>query len=403
MSTDTPETAAHPRDTPDTGPPWPGPAARPEPRPVRFWSVPHLSGPDLDPVLAERPREDPVGPIELPRGAGHAWLITRHEDAALVTGDAHPGRRPRTGHDDTRTPPHFVPLDAALGPADPPAPERLRRPLAEAFSAPALARGGERARRIMDDLVDAMLRAGGPADLTERINGPLASAVVGGITGVPAHDRPLTDRWTGILLTATHRAPRDRARAGIDAYFTGVLARRRTKGDDLVAVLARAVEADELTSEEAVAAAVLVQISATHAVTAHGATLLHALLTHPGHMARLRAEPGLLPGAVEELLCLVPYRERVRLARIAAEDVTVRGVRIRAGEAVYVPYPTDDGAPDPGPHHLIGPVLARLGSTAMGACLLDRLPRLRLAVPPDAPRPRRGGLLRGPEALPVLW
>ncbi|MYV54800.1 cytochrome P450 [Streptomyces sp. SID3212] len=417
MTTDTPAASAPAQDTPDT---------EGDARPVRFWAVPDLSGLDFDPFLAERLSEDPVSRIRLPHGEGFAWLITRYEDVKLVTNDARFSRQALVGREVTRLAPHFIPLDAAVGFADPPDHTRLRRPVAKAFTSRALAGVEERARRIMDDLVDGMLRAGAPADLMERINGPFPLAVVSEIMGVPEHDRPLMRKWTEALLSAAHsRAHSERAKAEIGAYFTDLIGRRRTNGgDDLAAVLAQAVEADELSLGEAVAIAVLIQVSGAHAVTNNSANMIYALLTHPAHMARLRAEPGLLPAAVEELLRFIPHRNGVGLARVATEDVTVRGVRIRAGEAVYASYLTANRDPDVfadpgrldfdrgptphlafghGPHYCVGPTLARLESRIMIASLLERLPRLRLAVPRDEVRWRRGALIRGPEALPVLW
>ncbi|WP_446040680.1 cytochrome P450 [Streptomyces sp. SID1121] len=417
MTTDTPAASAPAQDTPDT---------EGDARPVRFWAVPDLSGLDFDPFLAERLSEDPVSRIRLPHGEGFAWLITRYEDVKLVTNDARFSRQALVGREVTRLAPHFIPLDAAVGFADPPDHTRLRRSVAKAFTSRALAGVEERARRIMDDLIDGMLRAGAPADLMERINGPFPLAVVSEIMGVPEHDRPLMRKWTESLLSAAHsRAHSERAKAEIGAYFNDLIGRRRTNGGaDLAAVLAQAVEADELSLGEAVAIAVLIQVSGAHAVTNNSANMIYALLTHPDHMARLRAEPGLLPAAVEELLRFIPHRNGVGLARVATEDVTVRGVRIRAGEAVYASYLTANRDPDVfadpgrldfdrgptphlafghGPHYCVGPTLARLESRIMIASLLERLPRLRLAVPRDEVRWRRGALIRGPEALPVLW
>ncbi|MFF1631718.1 cytochrome P450, partial [Streptomyces sp. NPDC058272] len=117
-------------------------------------------------------------------------------------------------------------------------------------------------------------------------------------------------------------------------------------------------------------------------------------------------------------------RSAVGLSRIAMEDVEIKGVRIRAGDAIYVSYLAanrdPDVFPDPetidfsrspnphvafgfGPHYCPGGMLAGLESELMVDALLDRLPGLRLAVPPDQVPFRKGALIRGPEALPVTW
>ncbi|MYW18294.1 cytochrome P450, partial [Streptomyces sp. SID2955] len=144
----------------------------------------------------------------------------------------------------------------------------------------------------------------------------------------------------------------------------------------------------------------------------------------PDLVERLRAEPGIRPQAIDELLRYIPHRNAVGLSRIALEDVGIGGVRIRAGDAVYISYLAANRDPevfsDPdtidfsrcpnphvafgfGPHYCPGGILARLEQELLTDALLDRLPGLRLAVPPDRVFFRKGALIRGPEALPVTW
>lgn len=66
--------------------------------------------------------------------------------------------------------------------------------------------------------------------------------------------------------------------------------------------------------------------------------MLYALLTHPVELARLRAEPDILPTAVEELLRYIPHRNGLGLPRIATEDLQIAGTTVSRGEAVYVSY-----------------------------------------------------------------
>jgi biflaviolin synthase len=400
--------------------------------PVRFWAVDDLPGLDFDPLLAELLRDDPISRVRLPNGEGYAWLVTRYKDVKAVTNDLRFSRQAVVGRPVTRLAPHFIPLDGAVGFADPPDHTRLRRSVARAFTSRSVARVEERAQQIMDELVNAMLREGPPADLMAQVNGPFPLAVVSEIMGAPVEDRPLMKDWGAAILTsALGRERSDRAKEEIGAYFTELIrGRRATQGDDLASLLAEAVGDDELTLGEAVALAVLIQVSGAHAVTNNSANMLYALLTHPEQMARLRREPELLPAAVEELLRFIPHRNGVGLSRIAMEDVVVGDVTIKAGEAVYASYLTANRDPDVfadpdrldfdrfdredrgtnphlafghGPHYCVGPMLARLESRITIATLLDRFPGLRLAVPVGEVRWRRGALIRGPETLPVTW
>jgi pimeloyl-[acyl-carrier protein] synthase len=147
---------------------------------------------------------------------------------------------------------------------------------------------------------------------------------------------------------------------------------------------------------------------------------LLALLRHPDQLAKLRADPSLIHGAVEELL---RYDGPVqRTGRVAHADVEVGGVSIRQGErvTVFLGAANRDPAQFPEPdrlditradnHHLafgggihycLGAPLARLEAQVAINTLLRRLPGLRLAT--DTPAWRQTAVLRGLEALPVRF
>src|SRR5262249_45454652 len=146
-----------------------------------------------------------------------------------------------------------------------------------------------------------------------------------------------------------------------------------------------------------------------------------ALLEHPDQLRRLRDDPALIRPAVEGLLRFTSPVETAT-ERFAREDVTVAGVTIPQGSlvlAVIASANRDERQfPDPdrldltrepnrhlafglGIHFCLGAAVARLeGQVAIGA-LLRRAPGVRLAVPAESLRWRRGLTLRGLEALPV--
>ncbi|MFE5871161.1 cytochrome P450 [Streptomyces roseifaciens] len=394
--------------------------------PVRFWAVDDLRGLDFDPFMAERLREEPVARVKLPHGEGHAWLVTRYEDVKFVTSDPRFSRQAVLGRPITRLAPHFIPLDEAVGFADPPEHTRLRKAVARSFTPASLERLRPRAERVAGELLDAMEREGPPADLMAHLNGPLPLAVISDLMGVPEADLPRMAHWTEVLLSAGHgREASDRAKAEMAAYFVEMLARKRAEpGPDLASELAAAVAKGDLSTEEAVAIALLIQASAAHAVRNNSSNMVYALLTHPHHLERLRREPGLLPQAIEELLRYIPHRNAVGLGRIAMEDVEVGGVLIRAGEVVHSSYLTANRDPSVfdrpdeidfdrehnphlsfghGPHFCLGSMLARLESEIILTSLIARFPDLRLSEPVEKIRWQRSALIRGPEHLPVAW
>ncbi|GHI09437.1 cytochrome [Streptomyces cellostaticus] len=393
--------------------------------PVRHWPALDLTGTDFDPVLTELMREGPVTRIQLPNGEGWAWLVTRYDDVRMVTNDPRFSREAVMGKQVTRLAPHFIPDRGAVGFLDPPDHTRLRRSVAAAFTTKGVERVRDRARRMLDELVDELLQDGPPADLTATILSPFPIAVICELMGVPAADRHGMHTWTQLILSSSHgKEISEKAKREMSAYFSDLIGLREgSTAEDVTSLLGAAVGRDEVTLEEAVGLAVLLQIGG-EAVTNNSGQMFYLLLTRPDLVERLRSEPEIRPKAIDELLRYIPHRNAVGLSRIAREDVEVRGTRIRAGDPVYVSYLAanrdPDVFPDPetidvsrspnphvafgfGPHYCPGGMLARLESELLVDALLDRVPGLRLAVPPNQVPFRKGALIRGPEALPVTW
>ncbi|MFF1282657.1 cytochrome P450 [Streptomyces sp. NPDC058299] len=393
--------------------------------PVRHWPALDLSGTDFDPVLAELMREGPVTRVRLPNGEGWAWLVTRYDDVRAVANDPRFSREAVMDKPVTRLAPHFIPDRGAVGFLDPPDHTRLRRSVAAAFTAKGVERLRDKARGMLDELVDRLLQGGPLADLTSAVLSPFPIAVICELMGVPPGDRDEMHDWTQLILSSAHgKEVSEKAKREMSACFSDLIGGRgNSTGEDVTSLLGAAVGRGEVTPEEAVGLAVLLQIGG-EAVTNNSGQLFYLLLTRPDLVERLRAEPEIRPRAIDELLRYIPHRNAVGLSRIALEDVEIHGVRIRAGDAVYVSYLAANRDPDVfpepetidfarspnphvsfgfGPHYCPGGMLARLEEELLMDALLDRVPDLRLAVPPDRVPFRKGALIRGPEALPVTW
>jgi biflaviolin synthase len=393
--------------------------------PVRPWPVADLTGTDFDPVLTELMREGPVSRVQLPNGEGWAWLVTRYDDVRRVTNDPRFSREAVMDKPVTRLAPHFIPDPGAVGFLDPPDHTRLRRSVAAAFTAKGVERVRDEARGMLDELVDRLLRAGPPADLTAAVLSPFPIAVICELMGVPSGDRHQMHTWTQLILSSAHgKEVSEKAKREMSAYFSDLIGlRENSTGEDVTSLLGAAVGRGEVMLEEAVGLCVLLQIGG-EAVTNNSGQMFYLLLTRPELAERLRDEPEARPRGIDELLRYIPHRNAVGLSRVALEDVEIGGVRMRAGDPVYVSYLAanrdPDVFPDPetidlsrnpnphvafghGPHYCPGGMLARLESELLVDALLDRVPGLRLAVPPDQVPFRKGALIRGPEALPVTW
>ncbi|MFI6340920.1 cytochrome P450 [Streptomyces sp. NPDC050535] len=395
------------------------------PPPVRDWPPRELHATEFDPVLAELMREGPLTRIRLPHGEGWAWLATRHEDVKAITNDPRFSRAEVVDRQVTRLAPHFKPKPGSLAFADQPDHNRLRKAVAAAYTVGAVKRLRPRAQETLDALVEAVLHDGPPADLIERVLEPFPIAVVCEVMGVPEADRERIHAWTRqIISTAGGAEAAERAKDGMYAYIAQAIRERsRSESEDVLSLLGAAVGRGDISEAEAIGIAGPLQIGG-EAVTHHCGQMLYLLLTDPGLLDRVRRRPESRPAAIDELLRYIPHRTSVGLARIALEDIDIQGVRITAGDPVYVSYLAanrdPDVFPDPdrididrdtsahlayghGPHYCTGAVLARMQTDLLISTLLDRLPGLRLAVPADEVPWRQRTMIRGPVALPVTW
>ncbi|MFE6286284.1 cytochrome P450 [Streptomyces sp. NPDC057877] len=391
-------------------------------RPVRDFPFPAPRQLGLEPLFAELRDREPVSRVRLPHG-GEAWLVTRYADIRTVLGDPRFSRA-ATQHPDA---PRIQPDPAGEGllmSLDPPAHTRLRRTVAGVFTMRRVDELRPAAGRVAGELLAAMADAGPPADLVASFALPLPVTVICDLLGVPTEDRDRLRGWSDTLLSTTACTPAETASAAraMADYFTALAAlRRREPTDDLLGTLVRE---SPLTVAEVVLLARDLLIAGHETTASQIADCAWLLLQRPDDMARLRARPELVPAAVEELLRFVPLGSGGFRARVATEEVELGGVRIRPGETVFAPTaaanrdPAVFSAPDrldvarhPNPHlafghgvhHCLGAQLARMEvGVALGA-LLDRFPRLRLAVGESDVEWRTGMQVRGPRTLPVRW
>lgn len=378
----------------------------------------------LHPRFAElRESEAPVR-VTMPYG-GDAWLVTRYEQTRFVLSDPRFSRAAAAGADVPRGRPGLEPAGNLLA-MDPPDHSRIRALVAKAFTPRRVDLLRPRIQDIVDTLLDGLSP---PVDFASAVTWELPVQVIGELLGVPPGDRRMVRECTETLVasggTVTH-ADVAEARGRLAAALTTLIARRRAEpADDLLtALVAARDEEDRLTDNELLMLGVAL-LTGGHETTANLAgSFLVALLSDRGRWTALVARPELIPAAVEELLRFVPLATVADFARIAKEDLEIGGQAVRAGDAVLVQL--DSANRDEsvfasageldfgrevnhhlafgfGVHHCVGAPLARLELRVLLSTLVRRLPGLRLAIPAEDIRWRRGGLLRGVTSLPVTW
>ncbi|MFD7461878.1 MULTISPECIES: cytochrome P450 [unclassified Streptomyces] len=383
---------------------------------------------EFDPVLRQLMTEEPVSRIRLPHGEGEAWLVTGYDDVRTVTTDRRFSRRAVIGRNFPRMTPEPIVQDEAINVMDPPASSRLRSLISKGFAPRHMERMRARTQHVVDELLDRMAEHGSPADLTEHLADPLPLATICEVLDIPeadrarlrAHARTMMD--TGI----DNRDDAVRAKADLRAYFqTLTRDRRENPGDDLISALATARDGDEiLNDQELTVMAMVLLITGQDTTTYQIGNISYLLLTRPEELAMLRADPSMLPQAIEEMLRFIPFRKGVGIPRVALEDVELSGVKIKAGDIVHVSYLTAnrDGRkfdrPDEldlrrsgpshmtfgwGGHHCLGAPLATTELQVALGTLLERFPDLRLAKPAEEIRWNKTSIWRYPLALPVTW
>ncbi|WP_346095713.1 cytochrome P450 [Streptomyces olivaceiscleroticus] len=399
------------------------------PESVRNFCVRHDDALEPDPFLTRMRTEAPIARVHMPYGEGNCWLVTRYSDVQLVTSDRRFSRAALIGRDFPRITPAPIAQDEAINLMDPPTLNRVRGLVVKAFSNKAVEKLRPWVRRSVDELLDGMVEHGAPADLADHLADKLPLRTITEMLAVPSQDRRQLRRWamTMMSMSAADRDDAVGAKAGLRSYFAELSAeRRRNPGDDLISALATAeIDGERLTDDELTVMSMLLVITGHDTTTYNLSNIVYTLLTHPDELRRLRAEPEILPRAIEELLRFIPFRQGVGIPRVALEDVEIDGVTIRAGDTVHVSYLTanrDDSAysepneidfdrerPAPhmtfgyGAHHCLGAHLARMTlQTAIGT-LLSRFPDLRLAVPAEEVQWNTVSIWRYPLALPVSW
>lgn len=378
---------------------------------------------EVDPKLAEICGEQPVLRVSLPYG-GDAWLVTRHADVRTVLADPRFSRAAAVGEDIPRTVATGLPSTSMLS-MDPPEHSRLRRRVANSFTVRRVEALRPRVQHIVNGLLDTMLAAGGPSDLTQTLTWPLPITVICELLGVPVADRDRFNVWVDGLLMLSDPVQSMAARGHLNDYLGLVALRRTTPTDDLLGELANvADEEDRLLDEELVSLGVSLLSAGQEATANQLGNFVYTLLTRPDLWQKLVADPGLVPDAVEELSRIIPISASAGFTRIAIEDVELSGQTIRAGDAVVAELGIANRDPEVfdhpeeidfhrgnvphvtfghGVHHCLGAQLARMELRVVLESLLRRLPGLRLAVPVDQISWRTNRLIRGVDALPVSW
>ncbi len=357
------------------------------------------SGGDPFALYAELRRTAPVCWVD--REGGGFWAVMTHPEVSHIGAD--PGGfcssqgilvdEIGTSYDSPPTMMH----------TDPPQHTRYRRLVQPGFK-PSMVRLMEagvmaKARALLD-----RIEGGVAFDVVQDLSIPFPLQVICELLGVDGSQWPRFFDWSEAVIPGeSERTEEERSALQLEMweYLIGVAEeRRRAPADDLVSVLANVGSAGGEELSEAELAMFLIQLLVAGNETTRNLISggLVALAENPGQWSALRADPSMVPTAVEELLrWTTPV---ISFMRTATAPSTIRGVSVAEGDPVLLVYASAnrdeevfgpdagelrvDRHPNPhvsfgfGPHFCLGAALARLEGRVVLTELLDRFESLSL-------------------------
>ena len=296
---------------------------------------------------------------------------------------------------------------------DPPRHDRIKALFQRGFTPRRIAEHEERIRGIVNRVLDRV-EDRDEVDLVNEVAGPVVSRVIGSFIGTPEEDDQRHMEETNLVLGFGDDDLRPSEEAVIevmtrawDETMEMIAERRETPGmDDLMDVLVHSeVDGEKLSDTEIFMGLGLLGAAGNDSTRSVFTSGMLGLFESPDQLDLLRADPGLVPNAVEELLRMYPAFAHFR--RTATRNVEMHGETIREGDKVLLWYVAsnrdEDVYEDPqrldvtrrpdhqafgagGRHFCLGAALARLEIRTLLSETLRRFPRIELAGEPSKAR-----------------
>ena len=378
---------------------------------------------DPPPQYAKLRGEAPATRVRLFDGST-TWVVPRYEDVRRLLVDSRiSSDRTKPGYPFLTEDSKYLSQVRVFVGMDPPEHGPHRRAFIPHFTARKIRALRPMIERNVGQHLCAMARGPKPANLLTVLALPVPTFAIAQVLGVPDADFA---EFAGLIKAlSTDHQTREQFDELLTFIRTLVKSKVAAPTDDMLGrVAAEQVNTGAMTVHELVMIAVLL-LFAGYETTANMITMgLLALWQNPGQLEELRADPSLIPQAVDEMLRYLSVAE-LATGRTATEDIDLgEGVVIRAGDGViplgasanrdstafenadeFNIYRTERHhvAFGYGPHQCIGANLARMELEIVFTALLRDFPELRLAVPFEKLRFKTGASLYGVHELPVTW
>jgi cytochrome P450 len=366
---------------------------------------------------------------------GGSWMPTRYADLFAIAQDfqrfssrdvlvAPMGAGDNAGDEAMDIPEALQNYEVGAPPitSDPPIHTWARRLLLSPFSVQAIAKWEPETRELCRSLIDGFIdngRCDAAADYAQQI----PPRIIASMLGIPKEmSGTFTDWVRGFLEFGLQNAEigGEAGRMIFLYLWDRIQEHKQNPKDDLITYLLNAeVDGQPVPETHVLGTSFLLLLAGIDTTWSSIGSALWHLAQHPEHRARLVAEPGLIPTAVEELLRAY---SPVTMARYVAEDTEYNGCKFAEGERILMNFPAanrdPEKFPDPdeviidravnphiafgvGIHRCAGSNLARMEMRVSIEEWLKRIPDFQLEDP-DAVT-WAGGQVRGPRSMPVVF
>ncbi len=352
-----------------------------------------------------------VGPF------GNAWVLTKHEDALFAlrhaeyfsNEDATPFPRDPNNYF------YFIPIEI-----DPPDHRKYRNIVDPIVSPQGVLKLESRIRALANELIDEVIDKG-ECEFDEAFGRPLPVLVFLDLMGLPRGMCDTFVSWAMALLHSNDRAIMAQTLQTIGDYLKTAIADKEANPDD--GLISRIVHAEfdgkRISEKEAFGFVTFLFIAGLDTVFATLNNIWLWLARNPERRQEMIDDPDNINAQVEELLRVFSVTFS---GRTVAQDVEVRGVKMKKGDKVTSILPACNYDPDvfPNPtevnfhrpkkiilaftvgvHSCMGAHLARLEIKIALQEWLKRIPNFK--VKPGAETVYRPGGVIGPESVPLVW
>lgn len=328
----------------------------------------------------------------------YTWSVFRYDDVQRVLGDYATFSSKFQGGDAQSV---SQPFAASMISTDPPRHRQLRSLVTQAFTPRAIEALAPRIGAIVDELLDGAA-ADGHMDAIRDLGYPLPVIVIAELLGIPAEHRDRFKVWSDAVVSTASGGDMSQFQATREMveYFMRLIEQRRSepRGDLVSGLLQAEIEGQHLTVPELLGFCALLLVAGNETTTNLIGNALLCFSERPAAWERLRAEPDLLPQAIEEVL---RYRSPVQsMFRVASAPATFGDQIIPTGAPVVAWIGSanhdEDQFADPerfdidrkpsrhiafgyGIHYCLGAPLARLEARIALAAMLRRFEAVRLS------------------------